>query len=74
MSESRKYKSDPVHKLRENVSLQEYGCSPFPSGFPSDYEGFAFGIGLERIVMRKYNIDDMRLLYENDLKFFKSIY
>lgn len=41
---------------------------------PEEYSGFAFGIGLERIVMRKYNIDDMRLLYENDLKFFKSIY
>ena len=41
---------------------------------PDEYSGFAFGIGLERIVMRKYNIDDMRLLYENDLKFFDSIY
>lgn len=41
---------------------------------PDEYSGFAFGIGLERIVMRKYNIDDMRLLYENDMKFFKSIY
>lgn len=41
---------------------------------PEEYSGFAFGIGLERIVMRKYNIDDMRLLYENDLKFFDSIY
>ena len=41
---------------------------------PEEYSGFAFGIGLERIVMRKYNIDDLRLLYENDLKFFDSIY
>ncbi len=41
---------------------------------PEEYSGFAFGIGLERIVMRKYNIDDMRLLYENDMKFFKSIH
>ncbi len=36
---------------------------------PDEYSGFAFGLGLERIVMRKYNIDDMRLLYENDLRF-----
>ena len=36
---------------------------------PEEYSGFAFGIGLERIVMRKYNIDDMRLLYENDMRF-----
>ncbi|MGN1059737.1 MAG: phenylalanine--tRNA ligase subunit alpha, partial [Clostridia bacterium] len=33
------------------------------------YSGFAFGLGLERIVMRRMNIDDMRLLYENDLRF-----
>lgn len=36
---------------------------------PNEYSGFAFGMGIERIVMRKYNIDDMRLLYENDIRF-----
>ncbi len=36
---------------------------------PEVYNGFAFGVGLERIVMRRYNIDDMRMLYENDLRF-----
>lgn len=36
---------------------------------PEEYSGFAFGIGLERLTMRKYNIDDLRLLYENDLRF-----
>ncbi len=36
---------------------------------PQEYSGFAFGLGIERIVMRKYNIDDMRLLYENDIRF-----
>ena len=36
---------------------------------PNEYSGFAFGIGLERIAMMRYNIDDMRLLYENDLRF-----
>ena len=35
----------------------------------SIYSGFAFGLGLERIVMRRLNIDDMRHLYENDLRF-----
>lgn len=39
---------------------------------PEIYSGFAFGIGLERIAMRSYNIDDMRLLYENDLRFLKQ--
>ena len=36
---------------------------------PEEYSGFAFGMGLERIVMRRYNIDDMRLYYENDVRF-----
>ena len=36
---------------------------------PDVYSGFAFGIGLERIVMRRYKIDDMRLLFENDARF-----
>lgn len=36
---------------------------------PEVYSGFAFGMGLERVVMRRFNIDDMRLLYENDLRF-----
>lgn len=35
----------------------------------SKYSGFAFGIGLERIALLKYEIDDMRLLYENDVRF-----
>jgi len=38
----------------------------------SVYSGFAFGMGLERIVMRRYNISDMRLLYENDLRFLEQ--
>ena len=36
---------------------------------PEEYSGFAFGLGLERIAMLKYHIDDMRLLYENDIRF-----
>ena len=36
---------------------------------PEIYSGFAFGLGIERIVMTKYGIDDMRLLYENDVRF-----
>ena len=33
------------------------------------YQGFAFGLGLERVALLKYEIDDMRLLYENDIRF-----
>ena len=36
---------------------------------PEIYSGFAFGMGLERVTMIRYNIDDMRLLYENDVRF-----
>jgi len=39
---------------------------------PEEYSGFAFGIGLERIALLKYEIDDMRLLYENDTRFLKQ--
>ncbi len=39
---------------------------------PDQYTGFAFGVGLERIALLKYEIDDMRLLYENDIRFLKQ--
>ncbi len=39
---------------------------------PDQYTGFAFGLGLERIALLKYEIDDMRLLYENDVRFLKQ--
>lgn len=36
---------------------------------PDEYSGFAFGVGLERLTMRRYKIDDIRLFYENDVRF-----
>jgi len=39
---------------------------------PEEYSGFAFGIGVERIAMLKYGIDDIRLLYDNDLRFLEQ--
>ncbi len=36
---------------------------------PQEYTGFAFGIGIERFVMLKYGIDDIRLFWENDIRF-----
>lgn len=39
---------------------------------PEEYVGFAFGVGLERIALLKYEIDDMRLLYENDMRFLQQ--
>ncbi len=39
---------------------------------PDKYSGFAFGIGLERIVMFRFGLDDMRMLYENDMRFLEQ--
>lgn len=39
---------------------------------PDVYTGFAFGMGLERIAMLKYHIDDIRLFYENDIRFIEQ--
>lgn len=39
---------------------------------PEKYSGFAFGMGLDRITMLKYEIDDIRLLFENDTRFLKQ--
>lgn len=39
---------------------------------PEEYNGFAFGFGLERQIMIKYKIDDLRLFFENDLRFLKQ--
>lgn len=39
---------------------------------PEKYQGFAFGMGVERICMLKYGIDDIRLFFQNDLRFLKQ--
>ena len=39
---------------------------------PDRYTGFAFGIGIERIAILKYGVDDIRLFYENDLRFLEQ--
>ena len=39
---------------------------------PTVYSGFAFGMGLERVAMKHYGIDDIRLFYENDERFLKQ--
>ena len=39
---------------------------------PDEYSGFAFGFGVERIAMAKFGIEDMRLLFENDVRFLKQ--
>lgn len=39
---------------------------------PEVYSGFAFGLGVERTTMGRFNIDDLRLLYENDIRFLRQ--
>jgi phenylalanyl-tRNA synthetase alpha chain len=39
---------------------------------PEVYTGFAFGMGVDRIAMLRYGIDDIRLLYENDIRFLEQ--
>jgi len=39
---------------------------------PEVYSGFAFGMGLERMTMMRYNISDLRLIFENDLRFLRQ--
>lgn len=39
---------------------------------PEEYTGFAFGMGIERIAMLKYQINDLRMFFENDLRFLKQ--
>jgi phenylalanyl-tRNA synthetase alpha chain len=49
-----------------------------PEGFknvgydPEEVTGFAFGLGLERIAMLKFGISDIRLFFENDLRFLEQ--
>jgi phenylalanyl-tRNA synthetase alpha chain len=39
---------------------------------PEKYSGFAFGMGIERIAMLKYQVNDLRLFFENDVRFLKQ--
>ena len=39
---------------------------------PKNWQGFAFGMGIERLIMMKYKIDDIRLFYNGDLRFLKQ--
>ena len=41
---------------------------------PEEYSGFAFGMGLERLALGQYKISDMRLIFENDIRFLEQFY
>ena len=40
---------------------------------PDKYTGFAFGVGIERLALRLYGLDDIRMFYENDLRFLSQV-
>jgi len=40
---------------------------------PDKYSGYAFGMGIERQAMLMYNINDIRLLFENDVRFLEQL-
>ncbi len=39
---------------------------------PERFKGFAFGLGVERVAMLKFGVNDMRLFYENDMRFLRQ--
>ena len=47
-------------------------CSPRVGIDPERYQGFAFGMGPDRLTMLRYGVNDLRAFYENDLGFLKQ--
>ena len=41
-------------------------------GYPKEYQGFAWGVGIERLAMLKYQIDHIKNFYENDTRFLEQ--
>jgi phenylalanyl-tRNA synthetase alpha chain len=39
---------------------------------PEEYTGFAFGIGMDRLAMLRYGINDLRLMFDNDIRFLRQ--
>jgi phenylalanyl-tRNA synthetase alpha chain len=78
--------TEPSAELEVKIELQgEYrwmeigGCGMVdPAVFkhvgydPEQWTGFAFGLGIERLAMRKYGIGDIRWLFENDVRFLRQ--
>jgi phenylalanyl-tRNA synthetase alpha chain len=40
---------------------------------PEKYSGWAFGLGIDRIAMQRFGVDDLRLLIENDVRFLRQL-
>ena len=61
--------------LKTKLSRSEFVMISTPRGYdPEVYSGFAFGIGIERIAMLKYGINNIGLMFENNLEFLKQFH
>ena len=60
---------------RQNTMIYSRSPAVFEAvGYDADrYTGFAFGVGIERLALRFYGIDDIRMFYENDLRFLRQL-
>lgn len=47
-------------------------CSACRASIPEEYSGFAFGVGVERVACLKYNVPDLRMLLEGDMRFLRQ--
>jgi phenylalanyl-tRNA synthetase alpha chain len=72
-------KSEPCRVCKSSGWLEVLGCGMVdPNVFravgydPKKVSGFAFGMGVERLAMLKYGISDIRLFFENDLRFLRQ--
>ena len=71
--------NEPCRVCKETGWVEILGCGMVdPAVFlkvgydPEVYTGFAFGLGVERIAMLKYGIGDLRMFFENDLRFLRQ--
>jgi phenylalanyl-tRNA synthetase alpha chain len=74
-----KVNGEPCRVCKETGWVEILGCGMVdPAVFekvgyaPDAYTGFAFGLGVERIAMLKYGIGDLRMFFENDLRFLRQ--
>ena len=63
-----------AHRLARDSRQRDGASVGLRSGGlrPERYTGFAFGVGIERVALLKYGVDDIRLFYENDLRFLEQ--
>ena len=61
-----------VEELAERLTMAGLEVEEIERIDPERYTGYAFGMGVDRIAMLRYGIDDIRILYENDLRFLRQ--